>query len=247
LAPKALVILVEAVDNSFANLFAAVSKANALVAAKGGGEVSMSWGGGEFSSETSSDSTFTTANVVYFASAGDSPGTEYPCVSPNVVCAGGTGNSRNPTTGSIQGQVAWEDTGGGISAYEARPVWQNGISTLVGSKRGVPDVAADADPNTGVWVYNSTLSPPSVWWIVGGTSLASPTLAAISNAAGHFYASSLAEHNVIYSTLGTTGAGWSAVTYGFCNLYDGSIATQKWNFCTGVGSPYGFSYKVGVQ
>ena len=86
LAPKALVILVEAVSNSLSDLLNAELEASSLVAAQGGGEVSNSWGGGEFSGETSDDTYFTTAKVVYFASAGDSSGTEYPCVSPNVVC-----------------------------------------------------------------------------------------------------------------------------------------------------------------
>ncbi len=98
----------------------------------------MSWGSGEFRSETSYDSGMATAKVVYFASAGDAPGTEYPCVSPNVVCAGGTGDSRNPSTGAFEGVVAWPDTGGGVSAYEARPSWQASISTIVGAYRGAP-------------------------------------------------------------------------------------------------------------
>ncbi len=244
LAPKALVILVEAVSNSFSDLLNAESEASSLVAAQGGGEVSNSWGGGEFSGETSDDTYFTTAKVVYFASAGDSSGTEYPCVSPNVVCAGGTGNSRNPTTGDIQGQVVWTSTGGGISAYEARPSWQNVISNIVGSQRGAPDVASDSDSASAVWVYSGTYC--GGWCTVYGTSVASPTLAAISNAAGHFYASTLAEHNAIYSTLGA-GAGWNAVTEGYCYYYNGYLASQVWDLCTGAGSPNGFSNKVVAQ
>ncbi len=242
MAPKAMVYLVEAMSNSYTDLFTAVAKASSLVAAKGGGEVTMSWGGGEFSGETSYDSSFTTSTVVYFASAGDGPGTLYPCVSPNIVCAGGTGNSRNPSTGKFEGVVAWTSTGGGISAYEARPAWQNAISNIVGSKRGAPDVGAVADPNTGVWVYDSD-SGSGVWYIVGGTSVASPVLAALSNVAGHFYASSLVEHDNIYSTLGVPDAGWNNVTSGWCNYYDGFLAAGEWNMCTGVGSPYSTSYK----
>jgi len=62
----------------------------------GVGEVSMSWGGSEFSTEASSDSHFTTPRVVYFAASGDTGGqTIYPGVSPNVVSAGGTTINRD--------------------------------------------------------------------------------------------------------------------------------------------------------
>jgi kumamolisin len=241
LAPKAKIYLVEAASNSFSDLFQAVDKAGQLVAAAGGGEVSMSWGGGEFSSELSLDSHMTTSKVVYFASSGDSAGTEYPCVSPNVVCVGGTGNSRNPSTGKFEGEIAWIDTGGGFSLYEARPAYQNAIAGIVGAKRGVPDVAAVADPNTGVWIYNLANGG---WFPVGGTSAASPVSAAIVNSAGAFAASTSAELAAIYSTVGSAGAGWNDVTSGACGLYDGFQAVSGWDPCTGVGSPRGFSFKV---
>jgi len=241
MAPKALVYLVEANSPSNADLFVAVNKAGALVAAAGGGEVSMSWGGSEFAAETSFDSNMTTSGVVYFASAGDTPGTEYPCVSPNVVCVGGTGNSRNQVTGKFEGEIAWIDTGGGISTYEPRPSYQAAITYL--TKRGAPDVAAVADPNTGAWVYNVANGG---WMVVGGTSLASPVTTAIVNVAGHFYASTAIEQSYIYATLGTPGAGWNDVTSGACGLYDGFVAGPGYDFCTGVGTPGGLAYKVVV-
>ena len=128
LAPKAKIYFVEAASPSINDMFQGVAKAASLVAADGGGEVSMSWGTGEFPTEALYDFKMTTRNVVYLAAAGDAPGTIYPCVSPNVVCVGGTGNSRNVVTGVFQGNVAWSDTGGGISQYEARPAYQNAIS-----------------------------------------------------------------------------------------------------------------------
>ncbi len=101
MAPGAKVFLVEAATNSGQNLYAAVQLASKLVAAAGGGEVSMSWGGAEFSGETTLDGIFTTPGVVYFASTGDSPGVQYPSASPNVIAAGGTTISRNSTTGDF--------------------------------------------------------------------------------------------------------------------------------------------------
>ncbi len=74
MAPNARIFLVEANTNSFSDLFQAVAVASNLVATNGGGEVSMSWGGGEFLQETLFDASFTTPGVVYIASSGDSPG-----------------------------------------------------------------------------------------------------------------------------------------------------------------------------
>jgi subtilase family serine protease len=78
MAPKAKIFLVEAPNNSLANLFAAAQLAAQIVAANGGGEVSMSFGSGEFTQETLFDADFTLPGVVFLASSGDSPGVEYP-------------------------------------------------------------------------------------------------------------------------------------------------------------------------
>jgi subtilase family serine protease len=240
LAPNAKVYLVEAASDSFSDLFQAVDKATQLVATAGGGEVSMSWGGAEFSTETSFDSHMAAKKVVYFAASGDSVGTIYPCVSPNVVCVGGTGNSRNPVTGKFEGEIAWANTGGGLSLYETRPPYQEPIRGIVHGKRGVPDIAAVADPNTGVWIFNAANGG---WFPVGGTSVATPVMAAIANLAGHFYASSATELNTIYSTIGGIGPSWNDITSGACGPYDGFLALQGWDFCTGVGTPRASSSK----
>src|SRR5216684_3651360 len=86
-APAAKIVLVEAASNSDTNLFNAVSYANSI----GATEVSMSWGGGEFSGETAFDADMTQAGTFYTASSGDSGhGAEYPAASPNVIAVGGT-------------------------------------------------------------------------------------------------------------------------------------------------------------
>ena len=84
MAPNAKIVLVEAASNRFNDLFAAVDVASNYIATHSGkGEVSMSWGGSEFSSETGYDQHFTTPGIVYFASSGDTGGvTIYPGVSP---------------------------------------------------------------------------------------------------------------------------------------------------------------------
>ena len=232
MAPKAKIYLVEAASSSYSALLTAVSVANQLVAAAGGGEISMSWGGSEFSSETSFDSYFKQPGVVYLAAAGDSPGVMWPSTSPNVVSAGGTSISRNSTTGVFQQEVTWQSGGGGPSVYEAQPSYQSGISALVGTQRGTPDVAANANPSSGVWVYASPY-----WYIVGGTSVATPVWAGIVNAAGHFYLGSQ-EFTTLYADQGTT-----PITMGTCGPNQGYLAGGAWNFCTGLGSPRTESYK----
>jgi subtilase family serine protease len=244
MAPGATLYLVEAQSNNFSDLFCAVTVASTLVHAAGGGEVSMSWGSGEFSKETSFDSVFTTANIVYFASAGDSPGVSYPSSSPNVISVGGTTLSMDPVTGNFIGENVWQVAGGGPSAFEPRPAYQNGVSSIVGGSRGTPDISSDANPNTGVWVLDNFMAPagctPQCWYIVGGTSVSSPTWAGIVNAANSFAASSNAELTKLYAD---PHGYFNDITIGSCGPYMGYFAIPGWDFCSGLGSPRTYSGK----
>jgi kumamolisin len=233
MAPAAKIYLVEAASSSFADLLTAVSVANSLLRAAGGGEVSMSWGGSEFSAQTRYDSYFSQPGVAYFAASGDSPGVIWPSSSANVVSVGGTSISRNAATGDFQQELAWQSGGGGPSVYEPRPSYQNAIAAIVQARRGTPDVAADADPSTGVWVY----AFPS-WYIVGGTSVAAPVWAGIVNAAGSFAATSPSELAGIYANLGNA-EDFTDVVAGSCGPNQGYFGAAGWDFCTGVGSPAG--------
>src|SRR5207302_6803748 len=126
--------------------------------------VSMSWGGGESSSESYYDSHFTTpaghvggsnlaGGVTFLASTGDSGApTSYPAASKNVVAVGGTSLTLNADN-TYNSETAWTDGGGGPSSYESRPAYQASVTT--GSKRLNPDVSYDANPNTGFAVYDS--------------------------------------------------------------------------------------------
>jgi len=241
MAPNARIILVEAKSNSFSDLFQAVDVASNLVSSNGSwGEVSMSWGGSEFSSEASYDSHFTTAGIVYFAASGDTGGkTIYPGVSPNVVSAGGTTLHRD-ANGNFLSETGWSGSGGGKSLYENRPSYQDAVSSVVGAKRGVPDFSFDADPNSGVSVYDSTLCQGvSGWLVFGGTSVASPALAGIVNLAGHFYASSNTELTTIYSDM-SNSSDFRDITSGTAGSFN---ATTGWDFVTGVGSNQGTNGK----
>src|SRR5208282_6612357 len=106
-------------------------------------------------------------------------------------------------------ETAWVDTGCGKSVYEPRPSFQGEIAGVVGSHRGVNDIAFLADPNTGVYVYDSVpMWGEEGWWIVGGTSLATPCLAGVVNLAGAsgngFAINTFSEQNRIYGNLGNS-------------------------------------------
>lgn len=181
IAPGASILLVEANSSSFSDLLAAVNYARnqpGVVA------VSMSWGGGEFSGETTYDSTFTTpsghAGVAFFASSGDTGApVSYPAASPNVVSVGGT--SLYVSSGTYASESGWSGSGGGISAFEPQPSYQSGFVVQSSTRRGNPDVAYDSDPNTGFPVYDSYNNTGTAKWSqFGGTSAAAPQWAALA-------------------------------------------------------------------
>jgi kumamolisin len=240
MAPEAKIFLVEAANNSLVNLFNAATVASNLVAAAGGGEVSMSFGAGEFASETAFDSTFTKSGVVYFASAGDSPGVGYPSASPNVISAGGTTISRNLTTGDVIFENTWQDAGGGPSLVEPRPAFQSGVASVVGTARGTPDLSFDANPYTGVWVFDSNPVLGTGWYVVGGTSVSSPSLAGIVNAANSFRKSSAAENMKLYTDRDRD---FNDITYGDCGPNISQFADRGYDLCTGIGTVRGLRGK----
>jgi subtilase family serine protease len=188
IAPGAAILLVEANSSSDSDLFTAVRYA---ASRPGVVAVSMSWGSGEFSGETSFDSSLTTpsghAGVTFVVSSGDRGApASYPSASPNVLSVGGT-RLVLTSSGTISSETGWGGSGGGISAIESQPSYQQGIVISNGSgtvnpngKRATPDVSYDSDPSTGFPVYdtynNLTTAP---WSQFGGTSDAAPQWAAL--------------------------------------------------------------------
>jgi len=238
-APNAEIILVEAATNSFADLYFAEQVAANLVAAAGGGEVSNSWSGGEYSTELADETTyFTTPGVVYFASTGDSGlgAIGVPAVFASVVAAGGTSVKR--TGGNFTTEWWWTGGGGGTSFYEPLPNYQKGRSGITGSKREIPDISSDADPNTGPAMYD--LDGGYLWLQIGGTSVSSPYLAGVINGGGHFKTSSKAELSSLYNEYSNATMYkklFRDVTLG------GTSCKTGWDICTGIGSPIGYGGK----
>jgi len=98
------------------------------------------------------------------------PGVSYPASSPYVVAVGGTTLVSDQKTAAYGGEKTWEGSGGGPSMFENEPYWQKTVTILgAAGMRQVPDVAMDADPNTGAIIFNN-----GKMTFVGGTSLASP-------------------------------------------------------------------------
>jgi len=278
MAPGATLYLVEACSDYNSDLQQAVLVANNLVQCgeteinpttlalgtcptlTGKGEVSMSWGEGEFLGENATscasagafenrldDGCFSAKNVVYLASSGDSAGVNYPSVSPRVVSAGGTSNRRSASSFDWIQEAAWVDGGGGQSAIEKEPSYQRTYlaSTVCATWRCVPDLSFDSDPYTGVYVYD-TFPVDGIeyhaWLVVGGTSAAAPSLAGIVNTSGRFAASTNAELTSIYKNKAVTND-FTDITAGFCGFYMGFSAVAGWDPCTGVGVVNGYTGK----
>lgn len=230
--PSCKILLVEANSNSFTNLMAAVSYATAHA-----DYVSNSYGGSEFSSETSYDSNFNAPGVGITVSAGDSGyGVEYPAASPYVTAVGGTSLTQSNTTRGWSESV-WSGTGSGCSAVEPQQSWQNGLGFC--TNRTVADVSAVADPYTGVAVYDSYGSSGGAnWYVYGGTSVASPLIAGIWATTGSLPSGATASE-IPYLNQ----SGWNDVTSGtnshHCRAGYLCFGEIGYDGPTGLGTPIG--------
>jgi subtilase family serine protease len=174
IAPGAHILLVEAASDSTDDLLSAINYARSQT---GVVAVSMSWGGTESPFEQFQDAYLTTprrhyggyrlrGGITFVTSSGDAGAqTAWPAASPNCICVGGT-TLNVDASGNYLSESAWSGSGGGSSRIEGT---------------NAPDVAYDADPNTGFAVYDST--PDSQgdvgWQVVAGTSAGAPQWAAL--------------------------------------------------------------------
>ncbi|HEY2672438.1 MAG TPA: putative Ig domain-containing protein [Rugosimonospora sp.] len=227
ICPTCHILLVEATSPTDANLYAAEDYAAAHAKF-----VSNSWGGSEYSGQTTDDSHFNHPGVAITVSSGDSGnGAEYPATSRYVVAVGGT--SLHTSTGTRGWtETAWSGAGSGCSAYDTKPTFQT--VTTGCTRRAEADVSAVADPNTGLAVYQTYGG--TGWEVYGGTSASAPQIAAV------------------YALAGTPGASDSPASYPYAhagNLFDvtsgnnGSCGSPMctsgsgWDGPTGLGTPNG--------
>lgn len=234
ICPSCHILLVEASSASFANLGAAVDEAVKL----GATEISNSYGGSD-AADSSYGNYYNHPGIAVTASAGDSGyGVEYPASSDYVTAVGGTSLTR--ATGTVRGftETAWSGSGSGCSTYNTQPSWQASVGTGC-SMRAVADVSADADPSTGVAVYDSySYQGYSGWLEFGGTSVASPIIASVYALAGN--ASSVDYGSAPYADP----SGLNDVTSGSngtCPATAPQLCTSGpgWDGPTGLGTPNG--------
>jgi subtilase family serine protease len=176
ICPNCHILLVEASSNSFANLSAAVDEAAFL----GANVISNSYGGSEYASEVTDQSHYNHPGIAITVSSGDAGyGVQFPAASQFVTAVGGTSLT---TASNARGwdETVWSGAGSGCSAYITKPSWQKDTGC---PRRTVADVAADADPNTGVAVYDTYRS--GGWLVFGGTSVAAPIIGGVYALAGN--------------------------------------------------------------
>ncbi len=227
--PSCKILLVQASSASFADLGAGVN-----TAAKGAGvaAISNSYGGGD-----AADSTYGTyynhPGIAVTASTGDNgyAGASYPASSHYATAVGGTSLTASATTRGWT-ETVWSGSGSGCSTLNAAPAGQTTAMTGCAG-RSMADVAADADPATGLAVYAPTSKTSSSWAQYGGTSLSSPIVASVyalsGNTAGYANTLPYATPGALFDV--TSGSNGSCAT--FCTAkvgYDGP---------TGLGTPNG--------
>lgn len=177
--PTCHILLVESNNNNFGNLAYAVRRAVLM----GANVVSNSYG-----SDSCDESEYVTWGGYYnhpghaiTASAGDGgycP--QFPADSPYVTAVGGTHLARS-TNARGWHETAWSGTGSGCSKKAPKPAWQHDAGC---AHRTIADVAAVADPGSGVSVYESYATAPG-FYVVGGTSVAAPIIAGVYALAGN--------------------------------------------------------------
>jgi len=218
--------------------------------------ISISWGGPEVSwtaqAMTAMDGAFqaaATMGITVCVASGDSGSSDgvndgsdhvdFPASSPFALACGGT--SLQASGSSIRSEVVWNDgansgaSGGGVSSFFALPSWQTGLNTVNNqgqstalTKRGVPDVAGNADPQTGYAVRIDGTNT-----VIGGTSAVAPLWAALiarinqlsGKPAGYLNASLYQHPRALRDITGGSNGDFDAAA--------------GWDACTGLGSPDG--------
>ena len=256
MAPAAKIVLIE--TPSASNTYLINDAVNYAYNTTHANIISMSWGeaqsdltSAELAQYSSIFSYVASHGVIPVAASGDngaSDGTSsitvnYPSTDPSVVSAGGTSlvlNNPTSTGASYGSEYAWNSSGGGISTYFPEPSYQSGAG-ISASGRASPDVSYDANPNTGVWVYDTTAYEGSSGWIqVGGTSAAAPQWSAIfadiQSIDGTSAINGANVHQILYSIYSSSdhGTAFHDITVGYNGYY---YAGPGYDEVTGIGSP----------
>jgi len=201
----------------------------------------------------------TQQGITFFASSGDggatdyadlqatklspTPTTSFPTDDPWVTSVGGTTLQKGST--AFQ-EIAWSMSGGGFSSFFPTPSYQQTLSTAVqnqlNNRRGVPDVAGDADPATGLAIYSSD----GGWTLGGGTSASAPLWAAFMAIADQMAGHPLGFINPALYKLAASNAyaqDFNDITVGNNSVSNSQVQVQGypavpgWDPVTGLGTP----------
>ncbi|WP_430391563.1 S53 family peptidase [Dyella sp. 20L07] len=217
--------------------------------------ISISWGGPESNWSAASLAAMQSAlqdaaalGVTVTVACGDSgftdgasdnqPHVDFPASSPYALACGGTKLTASATV--IESETVWNElssnegaTGGGVSTSFALPSWQQSSNVPKASNgfvgRGVPDVAGDADPNTGYQVRVDGQDQ-----VIGGTSAVAPLWAALVARFNQQQGQNLGDAHAAIYTIGSSA--FHDITQGNNGLYK---AAKGWDACTGLGTPNG--------
>jgi subtilase family serine protease len=206
--PTCKIVLVEANSEQIDDLTAAVDRAATMNVTA----ISNSYYAPEWSNETAYDVHYNHPGIAITASAGDAAQPFYPAASPYVTSVGGTSLSGSSGAWS---ETPWAYGGQGCSAYETKPAWQGNNSCS--GKRSTVDVAAVADPQTGVSMFDSLAGG---FLVAGGTSVGAPLVAAA------------------YALSGNPQG--PAYSYAHRTAFN-DVAPAGYDLATGLGSPKGVS------
>ncbi len=223
ICPNCKILLVEAASSGIGDLSTAEKYATARA-----DFVSNSWSGNEGAKTYDDDYTLSCGAIT--AATGDgghNAAAQWPAILPTVIGVGGT----TLTSTSPRVETAWLRAGSGCSKVYGKPGFQSGLNTEC-SMRAEADAAADADPHTGVAVYDTFHQ--SGWLVFGGTSVAAPIVAAAfalapdtsANALENLYSHTSSLNDVTSGSDGACGAP-------LCT------AGRGWDGPTGLGTPKG--------
>jgi subtilase family serine protease len=231
ICPTCPIIYVGARSASFTDLGTAVKTA----AAKGAKVISNSYGGSESSTESSIQSQYyTIPGVAITVSSGDAGyGAESPAAFNTVTAVGGTRLQLN-ADGTRASETVWTGAGSGCSAYITKPSWQHDTGC---ARRTIADVAAVADPATGVAVYDSYGSTGGAnWFVFGGTSVAAPIIGGVYGLSGNTSGTPAA---LLYASPGTLFDVTSGTNTRRCKAAYLCTGGKGYDGPTGNGTPKG--------
>ncbi len=239
ICPNCHILLVEATTNGLGDLGIADNTAVSL----GAVFVSDSWDGAEFPAESFYDNVyFNHPGVAISVASGNlGYGTGWPSASQYVTSVGGTTLNADPGSARGWAETVWDGTGAGCSAADPKPAWQTTDDTAPSGclNRTENDVAAVANPKTGVAAYDTYHSPG--WSVMGGTSVATPIITSVYALAG---TPAPGTYPASYPYQSGSKAALNDVTSGS----DGSCETGRQYLChagpgydgpTGLGTPDG--------